>query len=54
MPFYDDDEMLRTEFERLPQDIKSDINISDEKITSCEELTELARRIMTVKWNKLP
>ena len=54
MPFYDDDEMLRTEFERLPQDIKNDINKKKKKITSCEELTELARRIMTVKWNKLP
>lgn len=54
MPFYDDDETLKEQYERLPQDIKNHINISDNKITSCEELTELVRRIITVEMNKLP
>lgn len=54
MPFYDDNAPLRELYEQLPQNIKNHINISDNKITSSEELTELVRRIITVKMNKLP
>ena len=54
MPFYDYNETLRAQYEQLPQNIKNHINISDNKITSSEELTELVRRIITVKLNKLP
>ena len=48
MPFYDDNETLRSQYEQLPQ------NIKNHKITTSEELTELVRRIITVKLNKLP
>lgn len=51
MPFYDDNETLRAQYERLPQNIKNHINISDKKITSCEELNELVRRIETIQMN---